>query len=128
MQALDAERAWKGGVLFHFSFVSGWSMVSPVIGRNFEVEATLITTVAVVKNQLSIPVLMLYGLGSIWTSSLMARNVNKALPFGVEPFSRIVVKQRLFELFRLHRQLFPKNWLPEFLALQFIFVAAFVSA
>jgi hypothetical protein len=114
------------GVLFHFSFVSGWSMVSPVISRNFEVEATLITTVAVVKNQLSIPVLMLYGLGSIWTSSLMARNVNKALPFGVEPFSRIVVKQRLFELFRLHRQLFPKNWLPELLALQFIFVAGFV--
>jgi hypothetical protein len=86
----------------------------------------VLTTLNYAKNQLSIPVVLLCGLGSIWTASLMARNVNKAHPVGVAPFHRIVVKQRIFELFRLHRQLFPRNWLPELLALQFVFIVTFI--
>ncbi len=86
----------------------------------------MITTGDDTRTQLSVATFLLVFVSSIWTASLMARNVNKTLPFGVVPFSRVVVRQRLFELFRLHRQLFPRNWLPELLALEYMFALAVV--
>jgi hypothetical protein len=54
----------------------------------------------------------------------MGRNVNRAEPFGVIPFESIVLSNRLFELVRWHRRLFPKSWLPELLAITTIILIA----
>jgi hypothetical protein len=51
----------------------------------------------------------------IWIGHLMGRDVNRARPFGVIPFESVMFSHRAFELIRLHRQLFPKSWLPELL-------------
>jgi hypothetical protein len=55
-----------------------------------------------------------------WSSGLMARNVNRVLPDEVLPFASIVGKRRLFQLLRLHKQLFPKSSLPSITAVSFL--------
>jgi hypothetical protein len=67
---------------------------------------------------------VLSGVIYIWTLSLMARNVNRVLPPGVAPFSVIVVRQRVFQLIQLHRQLFPKSSLPAIVVLSVLMLVA----